>query len=96
MDVVARWRLPVVLCGRTTLGTINHCLLSIEALRTRSIPLLGVAFIGDENRKSEDIIVAMGQTRHLGRLPRLPSLTPAALKAAFAAHFNTDDFISGA
>ena len=96
MDVVARWCLPVVLCGRTTLGTINHCLLSIEALRTRSIPLLGVAFIGEENRESEDIIVAMGRTRHLGRLPRLPSLTPAALNAAFAAHFNVDDFLSGA
>ena len=42
-------RLPVILCARTALGTINHTLLSLEALRRRSIPLLGIAFIGDEN-----------------------------------------------
>jgi dethiobiotin synthetase len=96
IDVVARWHLPVVLCARTTLGTINHSLLSIEALRARSISLLGVAFIGDENRESEDIIVAIGQAHHLGRLPRLPSLTRAALKAAFAEHFNVKDFLQGA
>jgi len=96
IDVVARWHLPVVLSARTTLGTINHCLLSIEALRARSMSLLGVAFIGDENRESEDIIVAMGRTRHLGRLPRVPSLTPAALKGAFAAHFKVEDFLQGA
>src|SRR5882724_11217983 len=60
IDVMAKWRAPVVLCARTTLGTINHTLLSIEALRARNIPLLGVAFIGDENADSERIIVDMG------------------------------------
>ena len=49
IDVIARWNIPVVLCARTTLGTINHSLLSIEALRARGIALLGIAFIGDEN-----------------------------------------------
>ena len=53
VDVMARWNVPVVLCARTTLGTINHSLLSIEALRARGISLLGVAFIGDENEESE-------------------------------------------
>ena len=37
IDVFARWSAPVVLCARTTLGTINHSLLSIEALRARDI-----------------------------------------------------------
>src|SRR5262249_21999724 len=35
IDLFARWQLPVVLCARTALGTINHSLLSIEALRSR-------------------------------------------------------------
>ncbi|RWF14555.1 MAG: ATP-dependent dethiobiotin synthetase BioD, partial [Mesorhizobium sp.] len=35
IDIFARWRAPVVLCARTGLGTINHTLLSIEALRAR-------------------------------------------------------------
>ena len=33
------WRLPVVLCARTALGTINHTLLSLEALRRRRVPV---------------------------------------------------------
>jgi dethiobiotin synthetase len=53
---MARWRASVVLCARTTLGTINHSLLSIEALRARGIAILGIAFIGDENAESERII----------------------------------------
>lgn len=93
IDVMARWRVPVVLCARTTLGTINHSLLSIEALRSRNIPLLGVAFIGDENVESERIICAMGGVRRLGRLPRLAQLTGETLRSAFASHFDVGDFL---
>ncbi|MCG6206582.1 dethiobiotin synthase [Rhodopseudomonas sp. HC1] len=93
IDVFARWQAPVVLCARTTLGTINHTLLSVEALRARDIPLLGIAFIGDENADSERVIVEFSRARRLGRLPHLPELTAAALRAAFAANFNTDDFL---
>ncbi len=92
IDVIAQWREPVVLCARTTLGTINHSLLSIEALRARGIPLLGIAFIGDENPESERIIVEMGHARRLGRLPHLAPLTGSTLGAAFARHFNFGDF----
>jgi dethiobiotin synthetase len=93
LDIIARWNIPVVLCARTTLGTINHSLLSIEALRSRSIPLLGVAFIGDENIESERIIVDMGRTKRLGRLPRLAPLTRHTLQDAFIRHFNVADFL---
>jgi dethiobiotin synthetase len=95
IDVMAKWRAPVALCARTTLGTINHSLLSIEALRARAVPLLGVAFIGDENAESEKIICQLGQTRHLGRLPILASLTRETVRAAFAQHFNVEDFLKG-
>lgn len=95
VDVIRRWQVPVVLCARTTLGTINHSLLSIEALRARGIPLLGIAFIGDENAESERIIVEMGRTRRLGRLPYLAPLTADALRTAFASHFNASDFLQG-
>lgn len=93
IDVMARWRAPVVLCARTSLGTINHSLLSIEALRARNIPLLGIAFIGDENSESETVIASMGQVRRLGRLPHLASLTHETLRAAFAQHFTVGDFL---
>jgi dethiobiotin synthetase len=96
IDVLARWRAPLVLCARTTLGTINHTLLSIEAIRARNIPLLGIAFLGDENPDSEAIIATMGRTRRLGRLPSLKPLTGGSLKAAFAAHFDVNDFLKDA
>ncbi|MGX5845193.1 dethiobiotin synthase [Mesorhizobium sp. ArgA1] len=93
IDVFARWNAPVVLCARTTLGTINHTLLSIEALRARSIPLLGVAFIGDRVVDTQKAIAEMGKVRVLGRLPRLESLTPGTLSAAMRASFNVADFM---
>ncbi|MEN2746640.1 dethiobiotin synthase [Sphingomonas sp. T9W2] len=91
-DLFARWQRPVVLVARTALGTINHSLLSIEALRARGVPLLGVAFIGDSVPDSEDTIVRLGNTRRLGRLPRLETLDPATLAEAFATHFDLEDF----
>lgn len=96
IDVMAHWNVPVILCARTTLGTINHSLLSIEALRARKIPLLGVAFIGEENEESERIICKMGEAPRLGRLPHLASLTGESLRTAFAQHFDVDDFLQGA
>ncbi|KQN83745.1 dethiobiotin synthetase [Sphingomonas sp. Leaf67] len=91
-DLFARWQRPVVLVARTALGTINHSLLSIEALRTRGVPLLGVAFIGDSVPDSEETIVRLGNTKRLGRLPRLDPLDPATLAEAFTAHFDMEDF----
>lgn len=91
-DVFARWRLPAILCARTGLGTINHTLLSLEAMRRRLIPVLGVAFIGDAHLDSEQIIVEMGGVRSLGRLPRLDPLTPDTLRRSFRAHFDVSYF----
>jgi dethiobiotin synthetase len=93
IDVFARWRLPVVLCARTSLGTINHSLLSIEALRRRGIELLGIAFIGEANADSEGIICELGSVRRLGRLPHLDPFDPDTLRNAFASAFKRSDFI---
>lgn len=91
-DLFARWGLPVVLVARTGLGTINHSLLSIEALNARAVPLLGIAFIGDAQEDSEAIIAERGKVRRLGRLPQLAPLDRASLRQAFAANFNLADF----
>lgn len=91
-DVFSRWALPVILCARTDLGAINHALLSVEALRSRSIPILGIAFVGDENAETERIIADIGAVRRLGRLPRLDPLSPRELHAAFAANFDLAAF----
>ena len=83
-DLFAHWQLPVILCARTALGTINHSLLSIEALRSRGVPLAGIAFIGDPHEENERIIPQLAKVPSLGRLPRLDPLDAASLKAAFA------------
>jgi dethiobiotin synthetase len=86
-DLFARWNLPVVLVARTALGTINHSLLSLEALRARGVPIAGIAFVGDENAETERVICAIGQVRRLGRLPWLDPLNAETLRAAFLAGF---------
>ena len=92
LDVFARWRIPLILCARTGLGTINHTLLSIEAIRCRNVPLLGVAFIGAANEESERIITELGKVKRLGRLPLIDPLTAAGLKSVFGANFFLEDF----
>jgi dethiobiotin synthetase len=88
IDLIAQWRLPVVLCASTRLGTINHSLLSIEALKRRAIPILGIAFIGPEVSDSQRTICDMGGVKNLGRLPHLDPLNFETLAAAFASAFS--------
>lgn len=91
-DVFAMWNLPVIIVARTTLGTINHSLLTIEALRARNVPIHGVAFVGDGVEDSEATICAMGCVKRLGRLPMLDRLNPQSLAIAFAQGFRIADF----
>lgn len=91
-DIFARWSLPVILCARTGLGTINHSLSAIEALHARNVPIHGLAFIGPANDDNEATIAAFSGVRRLGRLPLLDPLTPATLAAAFAEGFAIEDF----
>jgi len=89
-DLFARWQLPAILVARTELGTINHSLLSLEALRARGVPVRGIAFVGEGNADSEATIATIGRVERLGRLPRLDPLTADTLAAAFAAHFDVE------
>ncbi|CAM4043496.1 ATP-dependent dethiobiotin synthetase BioD [Novosphingobium lubricantis] len=91
-DVFAEWDLPAIIVARTALGTINHSLLTIEALRARGVAIRGVAFVGPANEDSEATICAMGKVARLGRLPMLDRLDAQTLAAAFMAGFRLADF----
>lgn len=92
-DIFARWKIPVILCARTNLGTINHTLLSVEALKHRRTPIGGIAFIGDENIETQRIIARMSGVRILGRLPLLPSFSEGELIHAFEENFDLGSFV---
>lgn len=92
INVFARWQLPVILCARTGLGTINHTLLSLEALWARKIPVHGIAFIGAENPDNMRTIAEYSGERVLGRLPWLEDLSAENLLKAFAQNFDRDSF----
>lgn len=75
--------MPVVLVARTSLGTLNHTLLSISELGHRSIPLLGVVLNGEEHESNRRAIEKYGEVPVLGRVPPLGTLDADALERAF-------------
>jgi dethiobiotin synthetase len=91
-DIFAWWNLPVIVVARTALGTINHSLLTVEALRARGVTVHGVAFVGNANDDNEGTIATMGQIRRLGRLPLLSALDRDSLALAFAEGFDMKAF----
>ena len=81
-----------LMIARTGLGTINHSLLTIEALRSRGISIHGMAFVGAAEEDSENTICAIGGVRRLGRLPMLESLDADSLALAFSDNFALEEF----
>jgi dethiobiotin synthetase len=62
----------VILVSRHYLGSINHTLLSLEALKNRNIPCAGIIFSGNENPATESIILAKSGVKFLGRINNEP------------------------
>jgi len=87
-DIFGIWGLPAILVARTTLGTINHSLLSLEALRLRGVTVAGIVFIGDEEPVAERAIARIGTAPQLGRLPFLDPLDAPNLRDAFKANID--------
>lgn len=92
-DLFALWQLPVILVASTRLGTINHSLLSLEALRHRKVPVHGIAFVGEANLATETTICRIGNVHMLGRLPIIDKLDAASLSEAFTANFKLENFV---
>lgn len=93
IDVMAHWQAPTIVCARTDLGTINHTLLTIDALRAKHISILGIAFIGDEQPDTIQTIHEFSGVDILGRLPWLPSLSVNTVAQSFLDNFNADNIV---
>nr|WP_067061061.1 dethiobiotin synthase [Mucilaginibacter sp. L294] len=82
IDLIKQLNAEVILVSQNYLGSINHTLLSIEALKQRGIAIKGVIFNGEENTSTEDYITAYAQVKHLGRVPFMDTVDKESVKAA--------------
>lgn len=80
-DLIRELALPVLIAARSTLGTINHTLLTLEAMRHRSIPIAGVIMIGPPDRENRQAIETYGNVIVLGEMPIFDPLTAEVLRA---------------
>jgi dethiobiotin synthetase len=79
-DLMKKINLPVIIVCRGEVGTINHSLLTIEALRQRDIEIHGVIFSGTVRKESRLTIERMGNVRTLLQVPHFTSLNTATVQ----------------
>lgn len=79
---------PVLVVSRSTLGTINHTRLTLEALRARALEVAGVVMVGPPNVENRRAIERYGHARVLGELPLLDPLDADALQSWAVEHLD--------
>ena len=85
IDQLGVWGLPVLLVARSGLGTLNHTLLSLEALRQRAIPVLGLVLNGPLHPDNPRTLEALGGVPVLAQLPPLEPLSAKGLQEQWLA-----------
>ena len=90
VDLMVRLDAPVVLAARTTLGTINHTLLSVRALRQAGLTLKGVVIIGDINEDNRRAIEHYGDVPVIGWIPLLTEVNREYLLGVYDRYFRRD------
>ena len=80
IDQLQRWQLPIVLVARSGLGTLNHTLLSLEALQRRNLPVLGLILNGPPHADNPGTLEHFGGVPVLAHLPPLSPLTAEGLQ----------------
>lgn len=91
-DLMRHLKLPVLLVTRTTLGTINHTLLSVAAIRAARLDLRGVIMVGKPNRENRRAIEHYGNVEVVGTVPLLKKIDRAALLRAYRRFFDHSVF----
>ncbi len=81
IDLVPRLNLETILVSNLYLGSINHTLLTCEAIRKRNLPVKGIIFNGEANEESERIILHYTGLRCLLRIRKEPAINREVVKA---------------
>jgi dethiobiotin synthetase len=92
IDLIRCLDSEVVIAARTTLGTINHTLLTVEAARNNNLQLIGVVMVGNENSENRRAIERYGKVPVVGAIPWLESINRASLIRVFDQHFDKTAF----
>ena len=69
IDQLKAWGAPIILVARTGLGTLNHTLLSLEALKRRNLKVLGIVLNGPPHKDNPKTLEQFGDTQILATLP---------------------------
>jgi dethiobiotin synthetase len=92
LDLMRHLSMPVVIASRSALGTINHTLLTVKALRDAGVAVRGVVMIGKENRDNELAVERYGDVPIAGRIPVLEKIERSALLNVFRSNFDAQYF----
>lgn len=68
IDLFTSWNIPWIVISRHYVGSINHTLLTIEALQKRNLPIVGLIFNGEPNPDTEEAILYFSKLPFLGRV----------------------------
>ena len=79
IDQLKVWGAPIILVARTGLGTLNHTLLSLEALKNRNINVLGIVLNGPPHTDNPKTLEQFGDTKILARLPIFEEINAKSL-----------------
>jgi len=82
VSLIAKLGLPVILVARSQIGTINHTLLSLEALRARQIEIAGIVINGPANPANRDALANFGRVSIIAELPAFDPLDRASVAQA--------------
>ncbi|MGF1670871.1 MAG: dethiobiotin synthase [Balneolaceae bacterium] len=88
IDLIKKMDIPVLLVVKSGLGTLNHTLLSLQALRHRDIPVFGIVMNGEPHESNEEAIRNFGDINNIYRLNRLEKLNSSTLESAYNQIFN--------
>ena len=93
LDLMTHLGAPAVVASRTALGTINHTVLTVRALRDAGVCVRGVVMIGEENRDNEQAIERYGAVPIVGRIPMLTCICYKTLVQVFETEFEREVFV---
>jgi dethiobiotin synthetase len=94
-DLMHALDLPVLIAARSTLGTINHTVLTIEGLRRRMLRVAGVVMVGDPNDENRLAIEKYGAAEVIAQMPRFDPLTPGAFERWVESDFDRSGVLFG-